>query len=83
MNLYRYRVVERTTTTIIGGKSTKDTEYVIQKSFLGIMWADKFHAHGSSYYSYRIKEEAIYAYDRLTKKETVEEKVVHPIKQIK
>jgi hypothetical protein len=82
MNLYRYRVVERTTTTIIGDKSTKDTTYYIQQSFLGIMWADMFSKNGNLY-SYRTKDEAIYAYDRLTKKETVEEKVVHPIKQIK
>jgi hypothetical protein len=82
MNLYRYRVVERTTTTIIGGKSTKDTTYYIQQSFLGIMWVDKFTAEGYSY-SYRTDDEAIYAYNRLTKKETVEEKVVHPTKQTK
>jgi hypothetical protein len=76
-------VVERTTTTIIGGKSTKETTYYIQESLLGIMWVDMFNAHVSLYYSYRTKDEAIYAYDRLTKKETVEEKVVHPIKQTK
>ena len=81
MNLYRYRVVERTTTTIIAGKSNKYTEYVIQKSFLGIMWADKFHAHGSSYYSYRIKEEAIRACDSFSKKEIIKDKVVHPVNE--
>jgi hypothetical protein len=82
MNLYRYRVVERITTTIIGDKSTKETTYYIQESLLGIMWVDKYTGEGYSY-SYRTEDEAIYAYNRLTKKETVEEKVVHPTKQSK
>jgi hypothetical protein len=77
MNLYRYRVVERTTTTIIGDKSTKDTTYWIQESFLGMMWVDKLAREGYSY-SYRTKDEAIYAYDRLMKKEIIKDKVIHP-----
>jgi hypothetical protein len=77
MNLYRYRVVERTTTTIIGGKSTKETTYYIQESLLGIMWVDKITGNGYVW-SYRTAEEAAYAYDRLTKKEITKDKVIHP-----
>lgn len=77
MNLYRYRVVERTTTTIIGGKSTKNTTYWIQESLLGSMWVDKYTGEGYSY-SYRTEDEAIYAYNRLTKKEITKDKVIHP-----
>ncbi len=80
MNLYRYRVVERTTTTIIGGKSTQETIYWIQESLLGIMWVDKFIGHSYSH-SYRTKDAAIYAYNLLTKKEIIKDKVVHPVKQ--
>ncbi len=82
MNLYRYRVVERTTITIIGGKSTKETTYYIQESLLGIMWVDKITGNGYVW-SYRTAEEAVYAYDRLTKKEITKDKVIHPIKQTK
>lgn len=80
MNLYRYRVVERTTTTIIAGKSTEKTTYWIQKSLLGIMWADMFTGEGYSH-NYKRKEDAIIICDSFTKKEIVKDKVVHPVKQ--
>ena len=83
MNLYRYRVVERTITTIIAGNSTERSEYYVQKSFLGIMWVDMFNAHGSSYYSYRTDQDAITACDSFSAKEIIKDKVVHPIKQTK
>jgi hypothetical protein len=83
MNLYRYRVVERTITTIIAGNSTEGIEYYVQKSLLGIMWADMFKHNGISYYSYRTKEDAITACDSFSAKEITKDKVVHPIKQTK
>jgi len=84
MNLYRYRVVERTITTIIAGNSTERSEYYVQRSLLGIMWADMLFKHnGISYYSYRTKEDAITACDSFSAKEITKDKVVHPIKQTK
>jgi hypothetical protein len=83
MNLYRYRVVERTITTIIAGNSTERIEYYVQRSLLGIMWADMFKHNGSSYYSYRTKEDAITACDSFSAKEITKDKVVHPTKQSK
>jgi hypothetical protein len=74
-------VVERTTTTVIAGKSTERSEYYVQKSFLGIMWVDMFNAHGSSYYPYRIKEDAISVCDSFSAKEIIKDKVIHPVKQ--
>jgi hypothetical protein len=42
-----------------------------------MMWVDKLAREGYSY-SYRTKDEAIYAYDRLMKKEIIKDKVIHP-----
>jgi hypothetical protein len=76
MNLYRYRVVERTTTIEKDGKTRSFTWHYLQRSVLGIMWADI----GSFGHDY----DAIDAYN--TKKVTKvknKDKVIHPIKQIK
>jgi hypothetical protein len=79
MNLYRYRVVERTITTIIGDdESIKRIEYYVQKSLLGIMWVDIVDKHSIPYWAF--PQGAIEQYNKLTKKQIIKDKVVHPIK---
>ncbi len=82
MNLYRYRVVERTITTIIAGNSTERIEYYVQQSLLGVMWVDMVDKHSIPYY-WAYPQGAIEHYNNLTKKQTTKDKVVHPIKQTK
>jgi hypothetical protein len=81
MNLYRYRVVERTITTIIAGNSTERSEYYVQQSLLGIMWVDMVDKHSIPYWAF--PQGAIEQYNKLTKKQIIKDKVVHPIKQTK
>jgi hypothetical protein len=79
MNLYRYRVVERTTTTIIGDdESVQRIEYYVQQSLLGIMWVDIVDKHSIPYWAF--PQGAIEQYNKLTKKQIIKDKVVHPIK---
>jgi hypothetical protein len=73
MNLYRYRVVERTTTIKKASRVYNSRMYHLQRSVLGIMWAD--------IKSYINVDNAIEAYDNMVRKEEVKEKVIHPVKQ--
>jgi hypothetical protein len=72
--------VERTITTIIGDdESIKRIEYYVQQSLLGVMWVDVADKHSISYWAY--PQGAIEHYNKLTKKEIIKDKVVHPVKQ--
>lgn len=82
MDLYKYRILHRKTITVVGKETTEYAKYYLQKSFLGIMWTDMFDQRGNPCRYHELKD-AIYNYNHLMKKEIIEEKVVHPIKQIK
>ena len=75
MNLYRYRVVERTTTIEKDGKTRSFTWHYLQRSVLGIMWAD-IESFGHDY-------DAIAAYNTKVTKVKNKDRVIHPVKQTK
>ena len=75
MNLYRYRVVERTTTLESDGKTRSFTWHYLQRSVLGIMWTD-IASFGHDY-------DAIAAYNTKVTKEKNKDRVIHPTKQSK
>ena len=73
MNLYRYRVVEKTTTIKRGNHVYNTSMYHLQRSVLGIMWTD--------IKSYINVDNAIEAYDTKVGKEEVKETVIRPVKE--
>jgi hypothetical protein len=75
MNLYRYRVVERTTTIEKDGKTRSFTWHYLQRSVLGIMWTD-IRSFGHDY-------DAIDEYNNEVAKVKNKDRVIHPVKQTK
>ncbi len=73
MNLYRYRVIERTTIAKRPNKTTSSVYYHLQRSVLGIMWTDME--------SFRRPDDAIFAYNEKIKKVEYQQKVIHPVKE--